>query len=201
MADGFEKADSANRTANLIRLGHVAEVDLSAGLARVEFEDGWISDGLPWMTGAAGALRVWSAPSVGEQVSVLSPSGEPAAGFILRGLFSTDFPAPADDADLTRAEWDDGAQDDYDATAHARRIHLPAGASFEILLGGVVALHVADDVISLKVGGTQLKISDGEILLDGELRLGGAGGKAVARHGDDVVANKIVASSTRVKAV
>lgn len=37
------------------------------------------------------------------------------------------------------------------------------------------------------------------ILLDGEVDLGGAGGKAVGRHEDAVVAGKVVASTTKVR--
>ena len=201
MADGYSDATRDNRIANLVRQGHVVEVNAAEGLARVEFEDGWVSDALPWMTGAAGALRIWSVPAEGEQVSVLAPSGEPAAGFILRGLFSTDFPPPSDDPTLTLLEWDDGARVQYDAGAQAMDVSLPIGGTIRLLVEGGGELALADDRISLKVGGTELRITDGQILLDGEVALGGAGGKAVARHGDSVVADKIVATSTDVKAV
>ncbi|MGH7027942.1 phage baseplate assembly protein V [Brevundimonas sp.] len=38
------------------------------------------------------------------------------------------------------------------------------------------------------------------IVLDGEVDLGGEGGKPIGRHGDAVVADKVVASTTKVRA-
>lgn len=201
MADGFAQADGANRTANLIRLGVVAEVDLAAGRVRVEFEEGWISDALPWAAPSAGGVRSWSAPVVGEQVAVLSPSGEPATGFALRGLFSTEFPAPSDQGSLTRIEWSDGAQDDYDDETHVRTLALPADGAFKVLIGGQTAISATSGRISLKVGSAELVIEGGQITLTGDVRLGGAGGKAIARHDDAVVSGKVVATSTAVKAL
>ncbi|CAK8739086.1 hypothetical protein SODG_002689 [Sodalis praecaptivus] len=58
--------------ANLIRAGVVSRVDTAVGRCRVaisQMETAW----LPWLTPRAGRVRIWSAPSRGEQVTVLSP--------------------------------------------------------------------------------------------------------------------------------
>ncbi|ENM1106132.1 phage baseplate assembly protein V, partial [Pseudomonas aeruginosa] len=59
---------------NLIRLGIVAAVDHATQRVRVQTGNlltGW----LPWLSPRAGADREWNAPSLDEQVLLLSPSG------------------------------------------------------------------------------------------------------------------------------
>lgn len=90
------------RLANVARIGVVAEVDPAKGTVRVEIAkdpDGnpVLSDWLPW-TERAGAIRTWSPPTIGEQVMVLSPSGESGRGWVSAGGFSDANPAPSDDA-------------------------------------------------------------------------------------------------------
>lgn len=200
--DGFAASEAGRRIANLARLGHVAEIDLDAKTVRVEFEDGWTSDHLPVFQGSAGRVAAWSAPIEGEQVLVIAPSGEPGAGVALRGLAYDEFPEPSSaELETVLAAWDDGARDDYDEATGVRRITLAEGGRVEIVGGALSAVFSAEE-IALTVGGSTLRIADGAITLETEaLRLGGAGGLAVARHGDNVVAGKVVASTSTVKAV
>lgn len=71
---------------NLIRIGTVSTVDLDNGLCRVE-TGGNLTDWLNWLTGRAGDARSWWAPSIGEQVLVLSLGGELETAFVLPGVF------------------------------------------------------------------------------------------------------------------
>lgn len=200
MRDRFQPADAERRGANVIMPGVISEVDLAAGTARVEFEDDWISGDLPWFSLRAGALRTWSPPTVGEQCVVLSPDGEPATGMILLGLTSDAFPAPSESETETRSEWEDGAIDSYDTETHVRTLTLPEGGKLLATIGDTV-VEASEDKISLKVGSAELLIEDGEITLKADtVNLGDKGGLAVARMNDNVAANKVVASSTKVKA-
>lgn len=93
---------------NLIRLGTIEEIDLSACCARVKtgkLLSGW----LPWSTLRAGTTRTWNPPSIGEQVLILSPSGNPAAGVILMGVLSAVHSAPSSSADEHVTSYPDGA--------------------------------------------------------------------------------------------
>lgn len=111
-----EIGDIQRRLANLFRVGKVAEVDRATGRVKVEFQ-GVTSAWLPWMTGRAGAVKDWNPPSVGEQVCIVSPSGELEAGFILPGSINyDDKPAPTD------------AENTY-------RLDIPSGGTFEIRCG------------------------------------------------------------------
>lgn len=90
-----DEEDIPGKIGDVIRLGRVASVDLAAGLAVVrcgEIE----SPPCPW-TELAGAFRTWCPPTEGEQVLLVCPEGDIGGGVILRGLFSTSFPAPASD--------------------------------------------------------------------------------------------------------
>lgn len=98
---------------NLIRIGTVAEVDLDQALCRVATGDnttGWLN----WLTLRAGQSRSWWAPSLGEQVLILSLGGELDTAFVLPGIFSDDFPPPSASADGLYLSFPDGATLHYE---------------------------------------------------------------------------------------
>ncbi|MCA7001645.1 phage baseplate assembly protein V [Dickeya solani] len=98
---------------NLIRVGVVAEVDLTRPGCRVK-TGGLTTDWLPWLIARAGAERTWSAPSVGEQVLLLSIGGELSTAFVLPAIFSDAHPAPSDSADARVVVFPDGARFEYE---------------------------------------------------------------------------------------
>jgi phage baseplate assembly protein V len=142
--------------ANLFRYGTVQAVDVDS--KRVTVKVGGVNTKpLPWVTWRAGRVRTWSPPSVGEQVMVLSPNGDLAAGVALPSLFSNanDKPDGAT-ADNVIVGFGDGAVLLYDMASHLLRVTLPAGGRIEAsapdgfkLTGDVdIAgkLHVSDAV-------------------------------------------------------
>lgn len=92
-------ADLQRRLENVIRIGTIAHVDLSDTAApRVRVQDGeLLTTWLPFGAMRAGTARVWSAPTVGEQVILLSPSGELASAVVFGSLFCAGIQAPSDD--------------------------------------------------------------------------------------------------------
>jgi phage baseplate assembly protein V len=202
MSDAFANADTANRLANLIRFGHLTEIDLTStpASARVEFEEGWVSDFLPVFQIYAGRVSAWSAPRPYEQVIVFSPSGEAAAGVALRGLNFDGRPAPsAEDLLTVLAEWEDGAADRYNEADRTRTLTVPAGGKLH-LIAGAATVKIEDGVILIDGAGAPVLVKGDPITLDGPVNLGGSGGAAVARVGDSVVAGKIATGSSTVKA-
>jgi phage baseplate assembly protein V len=130
---------------NLVRLGTIAEVDHASARVRVrsgELLTAW----LPWQTPRAGTTRDWDPPSVGEQAILLSPGGDPAAGVVITGLFSTACPAPSSSATLCRRDYPDGTRVDYD---HG---------------GGVLTVDCVGDVI-VKGARTLTVDHDGDVLV------------------------------------
>ncbi|CAJ0991734.1 hypothetical protein NVIRENTERO_00407 [Sodalis praecaptivus] len=108
--------------ANLIRAGVVSRVDTAVGRCRVaisQMETAW----LPWLTPRAGRVRIWSAPSRGEQVTVLSPGGDLSGGVVLLAVFSDIHPAPSAAPDAVHLTFPDGAAMEYDPDTGALTAH------------------------------------------------------------------------------
>src|SRR5690606_37152653 len=72
----------------------------------------------------------------GEQCLVLSPSGEPAQGFVMVGLYSDAHPAPDDSPTRHRRAYRDGAVIEYDTKTHQLRAELPDDGTFELIASG-----------------------------------------------------------------
>lgn len=97
---------------------------------------GW----LPWIPARAGNDRDWDPPSDGEQVLILSPSGELAAGVVLPSLYRRAHPAPESDPGKHTRLYRDGARIEYDAGAHKLKAQLPAGGTAELVADGGVSV-------------------------------------------------------------
>jgi len=157
-------ADFARLLENLIQYGTVTTVDLDAARVRVTAGE-VVTDWIPWLTGRAGRSRAtWSPPSVGEQVILLCPSGDPKRGICLPSVFSLDNAAPDPvNPDENHVDvYSDNAVISYNAATHALTAQLPAGAT---------VLIVAD-------GGMKFQ---GDVDIDGALKVS----KTI--HADDVI--------------
>lgn len=105
---------------NLIRIGTVFAVDLSVRPAKVRVSTGGLqTDWLQWRETRAGSTTTWNPPTTGEQVIILCPGGDPAAGIVLAGLNSDAIPAPSDSPDEHVTVYPDGARIAYDHSAGA----------------------------------------------------------------------------------
>lgn len=141
------------RLSNLLRYGTIAALDEAHALVTVDIGD-CTTDWLPWFAGRAGGDRSWWAPEVGEQVMILSPSGELAHGTVLPAIYQDNHPANANSKDVRRVTHADGAVEEYNRTTHAYTLNVPAGGS-----------------ITLKVGATTLVMQDsGTVLTTPSLR-------------------------------
>lgn len=201
MTDAYAVAEMARRQANGVLFGKIAEV--IDRRATVEFEDGWVSAPLPWLERRAGRVRTSSAPTVGEQVVVLSPGGVTEAGLILPGVPSDAAQASDCRDGLDLVETEAGYSDAWDDEANRRTIVLPEGGELVVTLAGTEALFVGPDRVALTLGGASVVIEDGEVTLNGKVNLGGKGGQPVARLNDAVNTDlkRIAAGSSDVKAV
>lgn len=132
--------DLPRQSNNQIRLGTVAVVDLARGLCRVQA--GQIqTDFVPWFVPRAGAVIEWSAPSVGEQVLLLSPGGDVSGALALRGLYSDQFPAPSSSESEHLVRFPDGALIRYDHASHQLVAMLPGGGKAEVTADGGVTVN------------------------------------------------------------
>lgn len=131
------------RLENLIRAGTIAELDPEKPRCRVK-TGGLLTDWLPFFALRAGEDSDWDPPSVDEQCLVLSPSGNPAHGFVIFGLYSDRFPAPDNVPTRRRRRYRDGAIVDYDTASHTLTATLPAGGKVELIVPG--GLKIKGDV-------------------------------------------------------
>ncbi len=125
---------------NMIRLGTVAELDHARALCRVKTGD-IHTDFIPWIIPRAGETIEWSAPSVGEQVILLSPGGDVTGAVALRGLYSDQFPAPDNGESAHLARYPDGAAIRYDHTTHELVAALPSGGKATVTADGGLTVN------------------------------------------------------------
>ncbi|MDR1499334.1 MAG: phage baseplate assembly protein V [Rickettsiales bacterium] len=91
---GRDISELFRRVNNLLCVGKVVAADYEAAKARVKIGE-MTTDFLPWLTPSTAA---WIPLKSGEQVVVLSPSGDLRFGMILPALYQSAKPAPSSDA-------------------------------------------------------------------------------------------------------
>lgn len=146
--ESFSFSEIDRKLANLIRLGTVKEADYKK--ARVRIQIGKIlTDWLPWVTSRAGQDRNWSAPSVGEQVVLLSPSGEMAQGVVIPAIYQQKHPAPSDKETDATLVFQDGSKVLYDKEKH----HL----TVSVVTDGTLTLKIGESSLEMTKDGIKLK--------------------------------------------
>lgn len=154
---------------NLMRLGTIESLDLAQGTARVRVGE-MVTGDIPFAGARAGAVRIWSPPSIGEQVVLFCPEGDAEAGIILGALFCDAHPAPASDA-RHLIDFPDGTRVSYDPDAHKLSIALDGNGTAEISAPGGLTLN-ADVQLNGKLDATG-KITSADDVLGGGKSLKG----------------------------
>ncbi len=114
---------------NIVRIGTVAEVDVSRARVRVKAGDnltGW----QPWVSARTGTTLEWDPPTVDEQVVLLSPSGDLAQSIIVTGLYRQN--APSQSANEHKRVYPDGADITYDHVKKELVANFPGKVNINI---------------------------------------------------------------------
>lgn len=171
----YATAEHDRMLAGLVIPCRVVAVDLVAGKVRVSDGGNWTSAWLRWHAQAAGKARHWRAPSLGEQGALISPSGEPAQGTFVPGLYG-DAGAQPDNRDHVEVwRFDDGGSLVYDWAANSYTITLPSG-TVAVKVGGTEvvvtdsAINAQTTTVTVEAPSITLK---GAVLIDGPLRVTG----------------------------
>ena len=132
--------DLERRVAGVMRHGTVAEVDAGHQRMRLDFGPAHGEQGRflsPWLPYAqfSGALRVHTPPTVGQQFTVMSPSGD----------FQQAVAVPL--------------------THHAGNPSPSTAGDENVITYGNVRMTLADDLVRVDVGGSLLKMTAAEITL------------------------------------
>lgn len=163
MSSGYVAAQHDRMLAGLVKNCYVVAVDLAASPPVCRVSDGeWVSGWVRWHSVAAGKARHWRAPSLNEQGTLISASGEVAQGTFIPGLYGNGGPPP-DNRDYVEVwRFDDGGSLVYDWQANSYTITLPSGT------------------VTIKVGSTQAEVTDhavsvksGTIVLEGAVNIKG----------------------------
>lgn len=89
-------SEQQRRLHNIATIGTVFDVNPDDQTMRLDVGDNQ-TDWLPIPALAAGQVRVWRCPSVGEQFLLVSPSGELANAIPVLSLYSNQHPSPSND--------------------------------------------------------------------------------------------------------
>jgi phage baseplate assembly protein V len=184
----FRLTELERRTRNQLRYVTVDEVDAAKGLVKAtDYGGGEGKDlPLPWLPwGEVGAPRqggngtTWRPPTKGMKMLLVCPSGNIGEGFLMPAAFSNDCAQPSQSGD-EHVETIGNAKTTMKDGSHKLEV---AGASIEVTPG-------------------KITIECGEIVLKGNVHLGGEGGQLVHRKGDvDSDSDVAVGSASKVYAV
>ena len=165
----FVSATHDRMIAGLIIPCSVVGVDLAAGTVRVSDGAGWTSAWVRWHSQAAGKARHWRAPSLGEQGALISPSGEPAQGTFVPGLYGNAGPQPDNRDHVEVWRFDDGGSLIYDWQAKSYSISLPSG-TVTVQVGGSSWVVTPSSI----TGQASTLSLTGDITLNGDVLINGS---------------------------
>ncbi len=121
--DLLSLGETDRRHGSSFRVGVIEEADYPARRVRVRMAADALTGWLPFAAIRAGALRVWSPPSIGEQVMIVAPAGDLNRGVVMPAIYRDLFPAPSDDPNLDILIWDDGSQVSYHRGSKQMNLH------------------------------------------------------------------------------
>lgn len=165
----YASAEHDRMIAGLIIPCRVVAVDLAAAMVRVSDGGDWTSAWVRWHSQGAGKARHWRAPSLGEQGVLFSPSGNPAQGTFVPGLYGNAGSQPDNRDHVEVWRFDDGGSLLYDWEAKRYQITLPSG-TVEIMVGGTVATLTDDAITAVTTSAT---IQAATITLEGQVQING----------------------------
>ncbi|WP_375658059.1 phage baseplate assembly protein V [Bartonella sp. CL436QHHD] len=143
-----EITDLKRRVANMVVVGKISHVDHKNARYRVK-SGNLVSDWIPDTQARAGKTRSYEGRDIGEQVIVVSSSGDLSQGVIV-GSIHTDANQAADKGSIHRTIYPDGTSLEYDDEQNTYGIHIKSGGKF--------ILTIADGV-SLKGDGGKLELT------------------------------------------
>ncbi len=154
----------------------VVAVDLTAARVRVSDGDGWTSAWVRWHSQAAGKARHWRSPSLNEQGALISPSGDPAQGTFVPGLYGDAGNQPDNRDHVEVWRFDDGGSLVYDWQAKSYTITLPTGTVL-VKVGGTSATLTDDAImaktVTLTAEATAITAKAANITLEGAVKIVG----------------------------
>lgn len=173
MSASYVAAQHDRMLAGLVKDCYVVAVDLTSSPPACRVSDGeWVSGWVRWHSVAAGKARHWRAPSLNEQGTLISASGDVAQGTFIPGLYGNGGPPPDNRDHVEVWHFEDGGRLVYDWQDSIYSITLPAG-TVSIKVGATLA-EVTDNAVTVKSGTIDLQATvniKGPVNIDGPLHV------------------------------
>lgn len=183
----YTTASAARQVRDLIRRGVVSAVQMKPPRVRVSFGGEHQSGWLQWFTLATSERVDWSAPKIGDPVTVLSEGGNLQNGVVLPGLLVDNRGAPSDKPNEHVTAYCDGATQTYDTESHV--------LTWQGVEGGVVRI-LAESKIEI--------LGRDEVTVISENVVNIHGGKLINADADEInvtATNSINAHATTINAI
>ncbi|WP_236197048.1 phage baseplate assembly protein V [Pseudomonas glycinae] len=156
MSASYVAAQHDRMLAGLVKDCYVVAVDLTSSPPACRVSDGeWVSGWVRWHSVAAGKARHWRAPSLNEQGTLISASGDVAQGTFIPGLYGNGGPPPDNRDHVEVWHFEDGGRLVYDWQDSIYSITLPTG-TVTIKVGATQA-EVTDNAVTVKSGTIDLE--------------------------------------------
>jgi phage baseplate assembly protein V len=186
----FALAEHDRMLAGVVKDCYVVALDLAASPPVCRVSDGnWVSAWVRWHSVAAGKARHWRAPSMNEQGTLISASGDVSQGTFIPGLYGNAGAQPDNRDHVEVWRFDDGGSLIYDWQANTYTIDLPSG-TVTVTVGASSAV-VTDDSISATSRTITAKAAtitlDGNVTISGTLAVAGdihGGGQIIDTGGN-----------------
>ncbi|RON81614.1 phage baseplate assembly protein V [Pseudomonas fluorescens] len=163
----YATAQHDRMLAGVVKACYVVAVDLAASPPVCRVSDGeWTSAWVRWHSIAAGKARHWRAPSMGEQGSLISASGDVSQGTFIPGLYGNAGSQPDNRDHVEVWRFDDGGSLVYDWQAKSYTITLPSG-TVTIKVASTEAV-VTESAVNVTTGNINLKAA---VMIDGSLHV------------------------------
>jgi phage baseplate assembly protein V len=171
VSSAYVAAQHDRMLAGLVKDCYVVAVDLAASPPVCRVSDGeWVSGWVRWHSVAAGKARHWRAPSIDEQGTLISASGDVAQGTFIPGLYGNGGPPPDNRDHVEVWRFDDGGSLIYDWQAKSYSITLPTG--MVTINVGATQAEITDDAVTVKSATINLQGAvniKGPVNIDGTL--------------------------------
>lgn len=168
----YASGEMDRRIGDIIKIGTVKAVNAADYTVQVDL-DGPDTDWIQVGAMRAGPDRAYWLPEVGEQVMIAAPSGELADAVVICSLYQDAYPEPADNPDIARVVFKDGAIVEYDRAAHAYKIDLSASSGSVTVICSQATVQA--DTVTLDAPETECT---GNLTVAGNFSMGSGGSTA-----------------------
>ena len=181
-------ADLQHRLSQLVALGTVVETDYEKARVKVTIGE-WTSTWLPWITSRASNDISWWALEIGEQVLVISPSGDMAQGVVIGSIYQqqeeqqliSDI-AVEQRQSIHRVKYQDGTTIEYDREKHLLKADVKGDV--ELLVEKNVTATVTGDVAMTVQGQLTATVTKSAIIKADTITLESAGDMTLKAGGN-----------------